>query len=132
MSTATEEIVFQEPPIPNRGRLPIADDYSVRFANRCRERPGKHAIYTPNGSWYASQNTAYNVRNRIVQAGGPAWRDDVWDATTRKVDDGQWGVWARYLGPAGTDAETAKAHYDRYDDGDDPAQPSLYDVNADE
>jgi len=101
-------IVFETPPTVRRGR--VADDSATRaIAQALIEREGEWAKI-------AEGSKDSSLVSRIKQGKHAAWEPaGAFEATSRRSDDGEITVWARYVGLNGSQPD----HDDWEDEPDD-------------
>ncbi len=98
MSDANESgIVWMDPPPKQAG-----GGRWIRRLVPLVDRPMQWALVETCVNANTSGSTAYNVRRGVV-----ALPPGKWDATARKLDDGSYGVFVRYLGPTAAEREPA-------------------------
>ncbi|MGW7785982.1 hypothetical protein CFC35_05460 [Streptomyces sp. FBKL.4005] len=92
------EFRFEEPPADARTTKRGHDHFKAAAA--LREQPGRWALIRTTPTSQAARSAAHQIRDGRINAYLPAGS---FDATSRTVD-GEFRVYARYIGHVGTEA----------------------------
>ena len=90
----TDELIFEDPPMPNAGGRPIGASPIGRFLDALRDHPGKWARFPKS---YPKRDNLGHIVGDITKARRYGISVGEFEATTRKVES-EYFLYVRYVG----------------------------------
>jgi len=110
VSMTDVNVQFGEPQDTSRsGRAPAQE--WIKAADMLRENPGQWAQVTIKDKRANAAATAHYVRSAVLRAFEPAGSFDAKAAPALDAEDGEWGVFVRYVGDTEPDPVSKWAEY---------------------